>query len=129
MLDNCVKPYSDNDIKSSNIWIKWALSKRILALVFFRCVWISKQVIDLKAIMKIAPGAGNVEIRDIPEPTPGVGQVMIKVDTAGLCGTDLHILKDEFRSWPPVVLGHEIAGEIEALGEGITSLTPGDKVT
>lgn len=83
----------------------------------------------MKAIMKVAPGVGNVEVRDIPEPEPGPGQVKLRVHAAGLCGTDLHIYKDEFRSWPPVVLGHEVAGEIVELGADVQGLTPGLRVT
>lgn len=83
----------------------------------------------MKAIMKVEPGVGNVEVRDIPEPEAGPGQVKLRVRAAGLCGTDLHIYKDEFRSWPPVVLGHEVAGEIVELGEGVQGLTPGMRVT
>jgi len=83
----------------------------------------------VKAIMKVAPGVGNVEVREIPEPQPGPGQVKIRIGAAGLCGTDLHIFKDEFRSWPPVVLGHEVAGEIVELGEGVQGLAPGMRVT
>lgn len=83
----------------------------------------------MKAIMKIAPGVGNVEVRDIEEPHAQPGQVKIQVRAAGLCGTDLHIYKDEFRSWPPVVLGHEVAGEIAEIGEGVTGWQLGDRVT
>lgn len=83
----------------------------------------------MKAVMKIARGVGNVELRDIPEPTPGYGQVKIRVAAAGICGTDLHIYKDEFRSFPPVVLGHEVAGEIIALGEGVENIEIGTRVT
>lgn len=85
----------------------------------------------MKAVMKVARGVGNVELRDIPEPFPGPGQVKIKVHAAGICGTDLHIYKDEFRSWPPVVLGHEVAGEIVELGQGVTSVAAvvGQRVT
>ncbi|MBC7813590.1 MAG: zinc-binding dehydrogenase [Burkholderiales bacterium] len=79
--------------------------------------------------MKVAPGVGNVELREIDEPTTQPGQVKIRVERAGLCGTDLHILKDEFRSWPPVVLGHEVAGEIAEVGEGVTGLQAGQRVT
>jgi L-iditol 2-dehydrogenase len=83
----------------------------------------------MQAIMKTAPGVGHVEVRTIPEPVPQPGQVKIRVRAAGLCGTDIHICKDEFRSWPPVVLGHEVAGEIAAVGEGVTGLPPGLRVT
>jgi L-iditol 2-dehydrogenase len=83
----------------------------------------------MKAVMKVAPGVGNVELRDIEEPQTQTGQVKIRVQVAGICGTDLHIYKDEFRSWPPVVLGHEIAGEIVEIGDGVTGLQTGERVT
>jgi len=83
----------------------------------------------MKAIMKVAPGVGNVTLREIDEPKVQPGQVKIKVQAAGLCGTDLHILKDEFRSWPPVVLGHEVAGEIVEVGGDVAGLEPGWRVT
>lgn len=83
----------------------------------------------MKAVMKVARGVGNIELRDIPEPTPQAGQVKIKVQAAGICGTDLHIYKDEFRSVPPVVLGHEVAGEIVEIGADIDGLTIGERVT
>ncbi len=79
--------------------------------------------------MKVAAGVGNVEIRDISEPQPGPGQVKIRVHAAGICGTDLHIYKDEFRSWPPVVLGHEVAGEVAETGPGVAGIRPGVRVT
>ncbi len=79
--------------------------------------------------MKIAPGVGNVELRDIDEPRVQPEQVKIRVQAAGICGTDLHIYKDEFRSWPPVVLGHEVSGEVAEVGEGVTGVEPGARVT
>jgi L-iditol 2-dehydrogenase len=83
----------------------------------------------MKAIMKVAAGVGNVEVRDIPEPDIKDGLVKIRVEAAGLCGTDLHIFKDEFRSWPPVVLGHEVAGEVVEVGAGVSGIEPGFRVT
>jgi L-iditol 2-dehydrogenase len=83
----------------------------------------------MKAIMKVAPGVGNVELREIDAPQPGPGEVRVCVRAAGLCGTDLHIYADEFRSAPPVVLGHEVAGEIDVVGAGVTHLMPGMRVT
>ncbi len=83
----------------------------------------------MRAVMKVARGVGNVELCDIPEPEAGPGQVKIAVQAAGICGTDLHIYNDEFPVRPPVVLGHEVAGEIVALGEGVESIAPGTRVT
>lgn len=83
----------------------------------------------MKAVMKLEPGVGNVGLREIPEPRPGPGQVLIKVAAAGICGTDLHIYHGEFKTAPPVVLGHEVAGEVTALGEGVETVSLGARVT
>jgi L-iditol 2-dehydrogenase len=61
------------------------------------------------AIRKIAKGKGHVEVQEIPEPSAGADEVVIDVDAAGICGTDLHIYLDEFPTEPPVTLGHEFA--------------------
>jgi threonine 3-dehydrogenase len=77
-----------------------------------------------------------MELREVPEPACGPSDVLIRVHAAGVCGTDLHIW--EWDAWaagrlrPPVVIGHEFAGEITALGaeaaaEGLLSV--GDQVT
>ncbi|MFN8377606.1 MAG: zinc-binding dehydrogenase [Anaerolineae bacterium] len=83
----------------------------------------------MKAVMKVERGVGHVELRDVPEPQVGPGQVKIKVHAAGICGTDLHIYKDEFRSWPPVVLGHEVAGVVAEVGQVVEGITVGQRVT
>ena len=66
----------------------------------------------MKALVKIHPGIGHVELIDMPEPTIGEGQVIIEVKAAGICGTDTHIYNDEYGNDPPVILGHEISGEV-----------------
>lgn len=85
----------------------------------------------MRAIVKYARGAGNVDLREIPEPTPGPGQVKVEVKAAGLCGSDLHIYHDQIAIpiRPPVVMGHEFAGVIVELGEGVKHLRVGDRVT
>ncbi len=83
----------------------------------------------MKAVMKVAPGVGNVEVREIDEPKPPLGHVQIEVKAAGVCGTDIHIYHDEFRSRPPVVMGHEVAGVVSELGEGVSGIGVGDRVT
>ena len=71
----------------------------------------------MKALVKHAKGKGNVRILDVAEPVPGSGQVKVEVKAAGVCGSDLHIYHDEFKTVPPVVLGHEVAGEqMETMG-------------
>ncbi|OYU19371.1 MAG: iditol 2-dehydrogenase [Rhodobacteraceae bacterium PARR1] len=62
----------------------------------------------------------------IPDPHPG--EVLIKVEAAGVCGTDRHLFAGEFPSKPPVTLGHEFSGIVVACGEGVT-LPIGTRVT
>ena len=89
----------------------------------------------LRALVKTGPGPGMV-LREVPKPTCGPSDVLIRVRHAGVCGTDLHIW--EWDSWasqrlkPPVVVGHEFAGEIVELGreaEAAGLLDVGDLVT
>ena len=80
------------------------------------------------ALVKYAPGEGNVEIRDVPEPQCGAGQVKIEVGYCGICGTDLHVYHGTFRSRPPVTMGHEFAGTVMEVGEGTNAVRPGDRV-
>jgi len=83
----------------------------------------------MRAVVKAAPGVGHVELREVPEPEPGPGQVLIAVRAAGICGTDLHIWHDEFPTRPPVVMGHEVAGEVVAVGPGVERVRLGAAVT
>lgn len=83
----------------------------------------------MKAVMKVARGVGHVELRDIDIPQPAAGQAKIRVKAAGICGTDLHIYLDEFKTHPPVVLGHELAGEVVEVGAGVDTAWLGQRVT
>ncbi|RPI64155.1 MAG: alcohol dehydrogenase [Planctomycetaceae bacterium] len=82
----------------------------------------------MKALVKTAKGVGNLEIRDVPVPTPGPKQVLLKVLAAGVCGTDIHIRDDHFPYWPPVIIGHEFSGRVVELGEGVTLVKEGNRV-
>ena len=65
---------------------------------------------------------------DLPTPEPGVGEVLVKVLRAGVCGTDRHLHVGEFGPTYPLVPGHEFAGEVVAVGDAVTSLMPGTLV-
>ena len=82
----------------------------------------------MKAVVKVAAGPGHVEMRDVPRPRPGTGEVLLEVGAAGVCGTDLHIFADEYPCRPPVILGHEFAGTVVELGSGVDRWQIGDRV-
>lgn len=82
----------------------------------------------MKALMKVARGVGNFQLKDIPIPVPGDNEVLIRVHTAGVCGTDVHLYHDRFANSPPFVLGHEFSGTIEKIGTGIRNFKVGDRV-
>ena len=71
------------------------------------------------ALRKLSPEATTLSLEEVPVPEPGAGQARIAVTAAGMCGTDLHILDGTYGSRPPVTLGHEIAGRVDAVGDGV----------
>lgn len=71
----------------------------------------------------------TVSVQEVDRPKPPAGELLIKVDLCGICGTDAHIFSGELNvAKPPVALGHEVAGEIVELGEGVTGFAIGDRV-
>jgi threonine 3-dehydrogenase len=86
----------------------------------------------MKAVVKTQAGPG-VEIRDMPIPSAGPGELLLRVLRAGVCGTDLHIYEwdpwSQNRIKPPVIIGHEFVGEILALGAGVTEFKLGERVS
>jgi threonine 3-dehydrogenase len=86
----------------------------------------------MRALVK-AEAAPGLWMREVPDPVAQPGEVLIRVLRTGICGTDLHV-----RAWdawsqaavrPPVVLGHEIAGRVIALGSGVDTVDVGDLVS
>ena len=82
----------------------------------------------MKAVVKFAPGEGNVDVLDVKEPACGENQVKLEVGYCGVCGTDIHVLHDTFRNYPPVILGHEFSGTVIETGRNVSSVKKGDRV-
>jgi threonine 3-dehydrogenase len=85
----------------------------------------------MRALAKMQPGPG-AELVQRPVPTPGPGEVLLKMEAASICGTDAHLYN--WDPWaaeilkPPIILGHELAGRVAAIGAGVTRVREGDLV-
>lgn len=86
----------------------------------------------MRALVKPARGPG-LEIRSVPRPQPGPGDVLVKVHAGGICGTDLHI--EEWDPWaasrlhPPRVIGHEFCGRVAEIGPDVQGVAVGDFIS
>src|SRR6186997_46348 len=86
----------------------------------------------MKALVK-AKSEPGLTLTDVPEPTIGINDVLIRVHKTGICGTDLHIYK--WDAWAqktipvPMVVGHEFVGEIVQVGENVNDFFPGEIVS
>ncbi|MGW5636032.1 S-(hydroxymethyl)mycothiol dehydrogenase [Streptomyces sp. NPDC003832] len=77
----------------------------------------------------IAPGENEpVRVETITVPDPGPGEAVVKIQACGVCHTDLHYKQGGISQDYPFLLGHEAAGEVESVGEGVTDVAPGDFV-
>jgi L-iditol 2-dehydrogenase len=85
----------------------------------------------MKAVVKYGYGPGKVELRDTPEPEVGPGLVKLRVKAAGICGSDLHAYHEmiKFNFKYPVIVGHEFAGDVAEVGEGVEGIEVGERVT
>ena len=81
-------------------------------------------------LQQVMTAPGVIEFREVPIPEPKAGEVLVKIARIGICGSDIHVYhgKHPFTSYP-VTQGHEVSGEIAALGEGVTGLRVGQRVT
>jgi threonine dehydrogenase-like Zn-dependent dehydrogenase len=76
-------------------------------------------------------GDRRAEVRDFPDPEPGPGEVVVRMQVSGLCGSDLHLYRQtaEQRAGNGTIPGHEPSGVVEALGKGVTQVQVGDRVS
>lgn len=83
----------------------------------------------MKAVVKTREGDGFVELLDVNEPNIGESDVLVEVNAAGVCGSDLMILHDFFPGYNvPVILGHEFAGTAKRAGSKVTKISAGQRV-
>ena len=87
----------------------------------------------MDAIVKPIAGPG-LELRQVPVPVPKAGDVLIKIHKTAICGTDVHIFNwdpwaAEHIKHPPMTIGHEYVGEVALLGDGVTGLSVGQRVS
>lgn len=83
----------------------------------------------MKAIL--FPGDARIELVELPDPEPGPGEVVVKMEVSGVCGTDLHYMREtpeQRGNRREIVPGHEAAGVIVAVGAGVTKRRVGDRV-
>ena len=78
------------------------------------------------AVLRQIPG--KLEIDDVEVDSPGPREVLLRTHTAGLCHSDLHFMEGKYPYPTPVVMGHESAGIVEAVGDQVTYVKPGDHV-
>ena len=81
-------------------------------------------------LQQVMTAPGEIIFREVPTPEPKKGEVLIKIMKIGVCGSDIHVYHGEhpFTKYP-VTQGHEVSGEIAAVGEGVEGFAPGQKVT
>jgi L-iditol 2-dehydrogenase len=83
----------------------------------------------MKALVLTAPSEFNYDIH-FPDPTPAAGEVLVQIKACGICGSDIHGMDGRSgRRQVPIVMGHEAAGEIIALGDGVSGWQVGERVT
>ena len=82
----------------------------------------------MKALLKKKLGIEGVALEEIQEPTIKENEIKVKVHAAGICGTDLHIIHDEYPYIPPVVMGHEYSGTVVEVGAEVKDFQVGNRV-
>ena len=73
-------------------------------------------------------GVDDIRIEEVPRPSPGPGEALLKVTLTTICGTDLHILRGEYPVRPGLIIGHEPVGVVAELGAGVTGYEVGERV-
>jgi L-iditol 2-dehydrogenase len=83
---------------------------------------------EMLAVVKAGPGPANVRLERVPEPAAEAGMARLRVLATGICGTDIHIAHDEYAHDAPVVMGHEILGVVDTVGDAADHALLGKRV-
>src|SRR5437763_9881296 len=82
---------------------------------------------EVRGVVSMEKGK-PVEVAAVRVPDPGPGEALVRVQACGVCHTDLHYREGDINDDFPFLLGHEAAGTVEAVGDGVTGVAPGDYV-
>jgi len=90
----------------------------------------TRRATGVRSIMRanVFHGPNNIRVEEVPRPSAGVGEAVIRITLTTICGTDLHILRGEYAVKPGLVIGHEPVGVVEELGEGLSGYEIGDRL-
>ncbi|WP_276948243.1 alcohol dehydrogenase catalytic domain-containing protein [Enterocloster lavalensis] len=83
----------------------------------------------MRALVKSAPGPEGLTLEQVSVPKPAGDQLLVRVRACAICGTDVHIRRDEYLHYPPVTLGHEFFGDVVEVGAQAAGFAVGDQVT
>src|SRR6266702_3698483 len=115
---------------SAGLFLELFHKRKMCARVW--AVHTAKSEIVLDATMKVLllSKYRHLELTNFPDPTPGPGEILVRVAACGICGSDVHGYDGSSgRRIPPIVMGHEAAGTIDAIGDGVHDYAVGDRVT
>ncbi|XP_078388765.1 sorbitol dehydrogenase-like isoform X1 [Cetorhinus maximus] len=94
---------------------------------------LARPLINGDNLVVVVSGSGDIKLESRPIPEPGAGEVLLKMHSVGICGTDVHFWQHgrigDYVVKKPLVLGHEASGTVHKLGTGVQNLKVGDRVT
>ena len=82
----------------------------------------------MKALVKTKLGPDCMRYMEMQEPRPAEDEIKVRVYACGICGTDIHLMHDEYPSKPPIITGHEFSGVVVETGKNVTDFQVGDRV-
>src|SRR5260370_21869045 len=115
-------------VTSATLPSKSILAPPCVPIWFFNVIYKGDAITDAKCRAMKAVRLESVHhlyLRDVTKPTPGPDELLVKVEAAGVCGSDRHFMCGEFPCSPPVTLGHEFCGIIECVGGAVAGFHPG----